>query len=91
MMPCQPEFVYLILSFMCFFFAVLYAVDFLLISLMSCVICQVRAGSQGTLQLFITNSAHVFLVEPPSNAAKLTQAQVYGFSMITLLHIYLTG
>ncbi|XP_076803617.1 ral GTPase-activating protein subunit alpha-1-like isoform X2 [Clavelina lepadiformis] len=50
---------------------------------------RVRAGSQGTLQLFITNSAHVFLVEPPSNAAKLTQAQVDVCKRVLNIYRYL--
>lgn len=37
---------------------------------------QVRAGNQSTLQLFVTNSAHVFLVEPPTTATKLLETQV---------------
>nr|CAB3265418.1 ral GTPase-activating protein subunit alpha-1 [Phallusia mammillata] len=37
---------------------------------------QVRGGNQSTLQLFVTNSAHVFLVEPPPNATKLLETQV---------------
>jgi len=37
---------------------------------------QVRAGPQSTLQLFVTNSAHVFLVEPPRNATRLVETQV---------------
>ncbi|XP_077967931.1 ral GTPase-activating protein subunit alpha-1-like isoform X5 [Styela clava] len=36
----------------------------------------VQAGCQTTYQLFVTNSAHVFLVEPPDDAHKLIQAQV---------------
>lgn len=37
---------------------------------------QVRGGSQSTYQLFVTNSAHIFLISPPINAPKLVEEQV---------------
>ncbi|XP_078483616.1 ral GTPase-activating protein subunit alpha-1 isoform X2 [Ciona intestinalis] len=49
----------------------------------------VRAGPQTTLQLFITNSAHVFLVEPPRNATKLVQAQVDVCKRVLNLYRYM--
>uniref|UniRef100_H2Z705 Rap-GAP domain-containing protein n=1 Tax=Ciona savignyi TaxID=51511 RepID=H2Z705_CIOSA len=49
----------------------------------------VRAGGQTTLQLFITNSAHIFLVEPPRNAPKLVQAQVDVCKRVLNLYRYM--
>ncbi|XP_070578074.1 ral GTPase-activating protein subunit alpha-1-like isoform X2 [Ptychodera flava] len=48
--------------------------------------CNVRAGQQATLQVFITNSANVFLLEPASDPLKVLDDQVDMCKRV--LHIY---
>ncbi|XP_077996665.1 ral GTPase-activating protein subunit alpha-1-like isoform X2 [Glandiceps talaboti] len=48
--------------------------------------CNVRAGEQATLQVFITHSANVFLLEPVKDQAKLLDDQVDMCKRV--LHIY---